>query len=255
MKSLIALLAISLSFAGQAKTLVISDIDDTIKATNVLSKTQVIINGLFSTKAFAGMSDLYQELNINSDTRIEYVSGAPNITKELAERFLAKNEFPQQDNLTLKKGSISTYDHKVAAIRKILLKENPDKIILLGDDTEADPEVYDTIAKENPNTVKSIYIHTVQDRKLPDNALIQTFFSAVEIAGAEVLKGTINITALTRVTDAFLVQEHNSKVVINGRYCPKEGRESLVQLKKQFTDAEALKDLDLAQEKIIETCK
>ena len=84
-----------------AKTLVISDVDDTIKMTAVLSgKTMMTFNGLVRKKAFAGMSELYQELN-NQDSTIFYVSGSPKIIKSRVNEFLDENNFPQKNNLIL----------------------------------------------------------------------------------------------------------------------------------------------------------
>jgi phosphatidate phosphatase APP1 len=254
MKGLIFLFLI-LTAAGSsyANTLIVSDIDDTIKITNVLSKPKSMINAFLSRRAFSGMSELYQELNV-PETTIYYVSGSPLFLKHKIENFLDFNDFPQAQNVILKNTSVSTYDYKVRAIRNLILKMNPDKIILIGDDTQFDPEVYDTVAKENTATVESIYIRVVKNRKLPENALIKDFFSSVEIAAFELLKGNIEALGLRKITTSFVKQSHSSKIAIRGRYCPESGREQLEELKLQMPDQSSIDSLELAQEKILKTC-
>jgi phosphatidate phosphatase APP1 len=249
--SLTLLLSLETTFA---KTLVISDIDDTIKVTNVLSKTMVIFNGLFSRKSFSGMSELYQELNI-ADTSIFYVSGSPTYIRGIVENFLEYNNFPQKNNLILKDGSIPTYDYKLKEIRALILKNKPDKIILLGDDTEVDPEVYDTIFQENQTSVEGIYIRAIRNRKLPNNTLIKNFFSSVEVAALELLKGNVNVNGLNKVASSFLAQKDISKIVIPNRYCPSEGRAQIEELIQQVVDQSSIDSLERTQQKIIATCK
>ena len=237
-----------------SKTLVISDIDDTIKVTNVLSKTDAVINGIFSKKAFSGMSELYQVFNQNNDN-IYYLSGSPAILKEVVGGFLDYNNFPQSDNLILKSDSLSTYEYKVRNIRKLILKLKPDSLILIGDDTQFDPEVYQKIFEENPEIVKSIYIRAIKNRKIPDNFLFNNFFSSVEIAGQEMLNGTMDSDNLSDVTKGFINQSKNSQVFIRGRYCPPNGRTKIDELKHKMSEQLAIDSLELTQQKIISTCR
>jgi len=250
--TLLSLYILLLSGVGYAKTLVVSDIDDTIKVTDVLNKANALKNGIFSKKAFSGMNELFNELN-TSDTTITYVSGSPAIIKEVVENFLNVNHFPQKENLTLKKGKISTYDYKLAVIREQITRIQPDKIILIGDDTEFDPEVYNTLSKET--NIESIYIRAVQNRKLPDNSKIINFLSPVEIAGNELLKGNFSSASLTIIAKAFVKQAGNSQIAIKNRYCPAEGRKQLEELKQKVAEQIAINSIELTQEKIINACK
>ncbi len=254
MKINILFLALFLATFGQnvqAKTLIVSDVDDTIKMTDVLgSKTTVVINGLFREKAFAGMSELYQAL-AKRDTTVYYVSGSPKIIKFRVSDFLEDNKFPQRQNLVLKnKTSDDTFKFKVEAIREVIKKVKPDKMILLGDDTEFDSDVYTQISIENPGMVDGIYIRAVQN-KIVNN---QNFFSAVEIAGSELLKGNLTVNDLVSVGNGFIKQTHCSGVSIKNRYCPKEGRAYLEELKQKATDQKAVDVLEKSQSKIIDNC-
>ena len=237
-----------------SNTLVISDIDDTIKLTNVLNKTDAVINGIFSKKAFSGMTELYQIFNKDNDD-IYYLSGSPAILKEVVSGFLGYNNFPQSKRLILKNDSLSTYDYKVMNIRKLIAKLNPEKLILIGDDTQYDPEVYQTIFEENPKAVISIYIRAVKNRKLPDNIIMKSFFSSVEIAGVELLGGAFTSDSLSEVAKGFIKQAKNSQIFIHGHYCPSNGRLEIEELKHKITEQLAIDSLELAQQKIIESCK
>ena len=243
---------LSLNFA-YSNTLIISDVDDTIKVTNVLNKKDAVLNGLFSRKAFSGMSELYQEFNTN-DSFIYYVSGSPKILNKAIESFFDINQFPQPGNLILKSTMISTYFYKLNEIRNLIYLNNPDDIILIGDDTEFDPEVYDVISKEYESKVKSIYIRAIKNRGLPSNDLIKSFFSPVEIAGFELLRGHFSISGLVKVTSAFVAQKNDSQLKIAGRYCPAEGRLQIEELKQIFSDQQTLDLLTLTQETIINAC-
>jgi len=239
--------------AGHAKTLIVSDIDDTVKVTDVLSGIDVIINGLFSVKEFSGMSELYRQLNSN-DTSIFYVSGSPKFVVRQVQNFLGFNQFPQASNLILKKLTLGAYEYKLTEIRKLIKDINPDQIILLGDDTEFDPEIYDQVSKENSGKVKSIYIHSIQDRKIPKNALIKTFLSSVEVAGFELLNGRVTSSGFTKIASAFIDQSNSSTVVIRGRYCPLNGRAQIEELKQTVTEQSEISSLEKTQNKIMVTC-
>ena len=238
-----------------SKTLIVSDVDDTVKMTDVLNKkTEIVRNALFSKKAFSGMSALYRELD-NKETIIHYVSGSPKIIKSLICNFMDHNEFPQGKNLTLKTKNIETYEYKVEAIKELIEHTKPDEIILIGDDTEKDPEVYDTISKLYPRKVSGIYIRAIQNRALPSNGLDRNFFSAVEIAGLEHLKGRLSADSISKVAASFIKQEHGSGLAIKHRYCPRDGRNELEEIKQQVSDQKTIDDLEKTQEKIINSCK
>ena len=249
--SLTFLLSLNITYA---KTLVVSDVDDTIKVTNVLNTRMKIINGLFTKKSFSGMSELYQQLN-SPDTTIYYVSGSPNIIRTRINSFLKFNNFPQSEKLILKQGSVATYDYKLKAIRDLIAQYNPNKIILVGDDTEFDPEVYHTLSAENVGKIEGIYIRSIKNRALPANDLIKSFFTPVEVAGFELLKDNFSVEGLNLVASSFIKQDHSSKLVIKGRYCPADGRDQVEELKHQVRDQSSIDSLERTQQKIIATCK
>lgn len=256
MKTLIFVLASLLTYNSlYAKTLIVTDVDDTVKVTDVLSKTNAVYNALFSKAAFAGMSELYRQLDTKENI-FYYVSGSPQIIESKVSSFLEFNNFPQNTNLILKSGlSAPTYEYKVAAITQLIQKLNPDKVILIGDDTEFDPEIYERISKDFPTKVESVYIRAIQDRALPKLDGIRNFFSAVEIAVLELNKGNLSSASLSKVAASFVQKSNGAKFYIKGRYCPSEGRVQIEELKQSAREQSVINALELTQETIITTCK
>lgn len=252
--SLCALFALSFNSVS-AKTMIISDIDDTIKMTGVLnSKKAVAFNGLFIKRAFAGMSKLYQQFD-KDNIDIYYVSGSPQIISCRVENFLEENHFPQIHNLILRESlSVDTYKYKIEGIRKILNELKPDKVILIGDDTQHDPDVYRDIDKEYPGLVEAIYIRVVKQAELPALPQMKGIFTSVEIAGFEYLKGQLSKASLVKVAQKFIDKNNKKGIYLEKRYCPKNGRPEIDFIRDQVSDPQLKLLLDQVQGKIIETC-
>lgn len=236
----------------QAKTLIVSDVDDTIKMTDVLgSKKTIVFNGLFREKAFAGMSELYNQMVKNEDTSIYYVSGSPKIIRFRVSDFLEENNFPHEQNLILKDSiEADTYIYKTTEIKKLIQEQKPDRVILIGDDTEYDPQVYAHIQEEYPELVAGVYIRAVTNRE----GVETRFFSPVEIAGLEHLNGRLDLKALQPVARGFIRQTNGSGIALKNRYCPKEGRELLEELKQKIGDVAAGNLIGDTQKKIKKSC-
>lgn len=247
-----------LIFAGQlsAKTLIISDIDDTIKMTDILgAKSKILFNTFFKPQAFAGMSELYQGFN-QEETIIHYVSGSPKIIRKKVTKFLVKNNFPQNENLTLRDSVFDhAYDFKYNSIKKILDLVKPDKVILIGDDTEFDPDVYHQIALDHPELVRGIYIRTIQKRELINLSGIKTFFAPIEIALSEVLEKRYEFSNLKNLTESFINQSNKAGIAIKNRYCPEDGRIEVDVLNFLVGNEEIDFLLKQTQEKIAITCR
>lgn len=241
--------------AEGVKRLIISDVDDTIKLTNVLAtKPTIVFNGLFRETAFSGMSELYQEFS-DPDTSIVYISGSPQAIRSRVKEFLEENEFPQKNQLILRSSvKEDIIEYKLESIRKMIRATKPEKIILIGDDTEHDPEIYETIASEYSSKVDGIYIRAIQNRELPNVEGLKNFFSPVEIATNELLKGNLAKDSVLKVARGFILQTNDSKLSISKRYCPSLGRKQLEDAKAQIRDEDLIKALDRSQSKIIRHC-
>lgn len=151
---------------------VISDIDDTIKASNVRDKTELIKNTfLRDFRDFEGMAELYTKLQ-DKNVAFHYVSGSvwqlyPPLSKFLAERGFPTGTFHLK-HFRVKDGSVkkilaSQNEYKLNAIRPILRDFPERRFVLIGDSGEQDPEIYGELAREYPNQVVGIFIRNVTD--------------------------------------------------------------------------------------------
>lgn len=203
---------------------------------------------------FSGMAELYRGLDTPENV-FYYVSGSPQLIREKVGQFLEFNKFPQLNNLILKNSiSDSTYEYKINAIEKLINEIKPDKVILIGDDTELDPEIYEYISKKFPLRVESIYIHAIKERTLPKLDYLVNYFSATEVAAWEVIKGNLSPKSIIKVAKSFIAGSNGSLVVIPFRYCPLEGRSQIEELKLQLPLPSEIEALNLTQQKIIDTC-
>ena len=149
-------------------TVVVSDIDDTIKWSHILGP-EVVVDGLNYHLAFKGMPELYTSL-ASAGARIYYVTGAPDIIVDqmhmnaIPEKVVSTNHFPAGQICLHARGE-STEDFKVATITKIM--KDPEnsacEFILIGDNGEKDVETY-TRVRQDPeigSRVKEVFIHKI----------------------------------------------------------------------------------------------
>jgi hypothetical protein len=144
------ILAFFLTFYSQARILVVSDIDDTLKVTNVASTASVIASVFDERSVFAGMSELFQLLNkkFQGDIEFHYVSLAPKVLfKNEHREFLAKNGFPVT-RLYMNPRLVQDPMVKISFIREIIQQVNPKLILYFGDNGQADTEIYDQLQRE-----------------------------------------------------------------------------------------------------------
>lgn len=133
---------------ASAKTLLISDIDDTVKISYVFG-TGRGVQYFRNTKArFAGMSELYNLIQGDqNDLRIYYVSAAPEyLMKNTHDRFLRHGGFPRGTYVGRTDQPSET--HKLVNIRAILKQEAPDRVVMIGDDGQADAAIYRAISRD-----------------------------------------------------------------------------------------------------------
>jgi phosphatidate phosphatase APP1 len=160
---------------------VISDIDDTILNTGVVSKLKwrLIYNTLFknaeSRSPLEGAAELYHKLHRGASGEeanpIYYVSHSPWNLYRYLELFLQKNNFPKGPILLrdlgnlLGKKDLAEKPQKQKEIINIL-KTYPEKqFILIGDSGEHDADIYIEIAEVYPGRIKAIYLRSVKHTK------------------------------------------------------------------------------------------
>lgn len=156
-------ISISTSVQAASNALLISDIDDTIRQTNVLNMASLHV---LKNDEFAGLSLLYNYLAESTIDKTVYVTGIPDPLKKTSELFLLMHAFPFGKVHARDFFESSTIDHKLKAIRKILKRETPNALVLVGDNGEHDPLIYQTIEAEFPGQ-SIVYMHQLYDRAIP----------------------------------------------------------------------------------------
>ena len=166
------------SFTGRVQLLhdtgvsVISDIDDTIKISNVRDKKELIRNTfLREFESVAAMSNLYQDWYLQGAS-FHYVSASPWQLYPALSEFLQQRNFPQgsfhMKLFRLKDESfhnlfVSPLEYKVPLISDMISQYPRRQFILVGDSGELDPEVYHAILKRFPAQIRHIFIRNVSN--------------------------------------------------------------------------------------------
>ncbi len=160
---------------------VISDIDDTILHTGIVSslKWQVIKNTLFKRAEkripLEGAARFYHMLHLGKSGKdanpIFYVSHSPWNLYLYLEFFLKNNNFPKGPILLRNLSSFKNRNRvteKPQKQKEILniLKTYPElKFILIGDSGEHDADIYIEIAEAYPDNILAIYLRSVKHKK------------------------------------------------------------------------------------------
>jgi Uncharacterized conserved protein (DUF2183) len=150
---------------------VISDIDDTIKISNVSDTKQLLKNSFLEEfQPVPGMSRLYHRLKDLYKATFHFVSSSPYQFYTELESFRRQQNFPpatyhlktirpkDKSLLTLFADPVVT---KTLAMESIMEKFPNRMYILVGDSGEKDPEVYGAFARRHPDRVLAIWIRNV----------------------------------------------------------------------------------------------
>lgn len=167
---------------------VISDIDDTIKITEVRDKQATLRNTfLREFQAVPGMAEFYQSLARSNGAAFHYISASPWQLYEPLAAFVASNGFPA-GTFELKEFRwrsrkffslfASPEKYKPGVIEPLLKQFPKRKFILIGDSGERDPEIYGALARKFPEQITQVYIRDVTDETAA-SARYQVAFRAV----------------------------------------------------------------------------
>lgn len=184
---------------------VISDIDDTVKLTNVGDRRELLANTfLRQFRPVPGMVDLFRDWHA-AGTAFHYVSASPwQLAGCLAGFFEEAGLPPGSMHLSLFRLKDTTplgrlpskKRSKRRSIERILEDFPGRRFVLVGDSGEKDPEIYAAVARRFPQQVSAIAIREVQGkprskslaerlprlrRRLPDG-LLRPFREAEELA-------------------------------------------------------------------------
>ncbi|WP_374567997.1 App1 family protein [Ideonella sp.] len=172
-------------FQGQAVLVppqgltVVTDMDDTIKETNVNDRTEAKANTFVRPfRPVAGMPALYRAWQAASGGQIHFhlVSAGPWQLHAPLRRFTEEAGFPaftwdmrsiditdprRLIDETVHADPARLFDFKVARIRALMARWPARHVVLVGDSGERDPEVYATIASEFADRVDAVFIRNV----------------------------------------------------------------------------------------------
>lgn len=153
----------------------VSDIDDTIKDSNVLDRRELLLNTFVRPfVAVNGMAARYRAFAAaRADLRVHYVSGSPHQLHAPLSEFLDVERFPG-GSLHLRDIAIGreifgekngeaggTRAHKLKTIRRLIADFPQRRFVMIGDSGEQDPEIYATLIREYPDRVLAIWIRDV----------------------------------------------------------------------------------------------
>ena len=164
---------------------VVSDIDDTIKNSDVLHRKELLRNTFLKPYAsIPGMAPVYQAWATNSSASFHYVTGSPWQLYEPLADFLKAYHFPEgsfhmrdfrwKDDTALNLLN-SPVSHKISAIEE-LLSSYPERLfVLVGDSGEKDPEIYGELARRHPSQIIAIYIRNLSPESDAQERFNQAF--------------------------------------------------------------------------------
>jgi hypothetical protein len=163
-------------FRGQALIVpaeglsVISDIDDTIKRTQVRDRREMLLNTFARRfEPAPGMADSYRTMAQAPGTRFHYLSASPIQLYPALADFLRDANFPPGSMhlresttwRTLIPGDQDSRTHKLGQIERLLAEFPLRRFMLVGDSGESDPEIYGQVARAHPGRIAHIAIRNV----------------------------------------------------------------------------------------------
>ncbi|TDB66877.1 App1 family protein [Arundinibacter roseus] len=204
---------------------IISDIDDTFLISysrNMLKKIYVLLTKhVESRQSFENVVKHYQLLSMAGkdadNTGLNtffYVSSSEWNLYDYINRFLVKQNMPKavlklkkiKDSLTdfLRTGS-GSHQHKQTKIEHIISFYPKQQFILLGDDSQHDPIIYENICKIFPRNIRAIYIR--QTRKHPKPSVTERIGNMATMGISTCYFAHSNEAILHSVADGIISRE------------------------------------------------
>jgi phosphatidate phosphatase APP1 len=212
---MVSFIALFFTLQTQAYS-IISDLDDTLKITNAGNLVPASYNGVFTKKMFSGTRSFLLGTELSRD-QFFVLSASPHILYKKVEGLLRDNNL-KVDQIFLRKNiKEEKFKYKVRTIKGILETHPDDDFVLIGDDVDKDPEVYQEILKLYPSRIKAIYIRVIKNRPF----LGQSFHLTAELAHHEFWAGRLDLVSVFHV-----LQDHQEdsifKILPKFAYCPKD---------------------------------
>lgn len=152
--------------------LVISDIDDTVKITEVRDRKALLRNTFLEPfQAVSGMAEVYRRwIDRAAGDHLHFVSSSPWQLYPALRAMLEQVGFPAATftlkRIRLKDRSVTVLfadprETKPEAIEALLAGHPARRVILIGDSGELDPEIYGEMARRHPERIAYIAIRDV----------------------------------------------------------------------------------------------
>jgi hypothetical protein len=177
---------LEIHFLEEQGVSVISDIDDTIKVSNVLDKSVLLKNTFCRPfQPVEGMAGVYRAWEVAHGARFHYVTASPWQLYVPLSEFARSNGFPagtwHMKDFRVKDRSVlavfaSPERYKPGVIEPLLRRFPERQFVLVGDSGEKDPEIYGVLARKFPRQVRRILIRDVTGESA-DSARYQKAFS------------------------------------------------------------------------------
>ena len=159
---------------------VITDIDDTIKLTEVNSRRRMLLRTFAEPfEAIDGMASAYQKW-AEQGALFHYVSSSPWQIFDALSQFLVDQNFPAgsmhlkwfrlRDEI-FKRWQIIRRKSKMGVIRNLIKRLPSRSFVLVGDSGERDPEIYAKLASKFPSQVARICIRQINANPLDGDRL------------------------------------------------------------------------------------
>jgi len=222
---------------------VVSDFDDTIKITNAGNLAAATYNGFFKTKVYTGMPELLSEMRAYTE-ELHIVSAAPSLVAPRIRNLLRKQKIAYESlSYRLLRSWEDKIQFKLEAIEEVL--KRGEEIILLGDDVEKDPEIFQEIQQRYPGKVLAAYIHQVRSRKLPPGVI--PYYTSFDLALHEFLAGRMAEAGVQQVLASFGAAPSLKRTFPGFTHCPSQTEKFEWQQATTFNkDASELSDRIIA---------
>mmetsp|Transcript_17429 Transcript_17429/g.28940 ORF Transcript_17429/g.28940 Transcript_17429/m.28940 type:complete len:468 (+) Transcript_17429:170-1573(+) len=150
---------------------IISDIDDTVKITNVTSRKSMLRNTFLEEfQPVPGMAQVFRDWQQRMSCQFHFVSSSPWQLYEDLDAFCQKQDFPDATfhlkSIRVKDRTLfQLFANPMATKTKVItniLEQFPERtFICVGDSGEKDPEVYGALARQYPNQIAYILIRDI----------------------------------------------------------------------------------------------
>lgn len=167
---------------------IVSDIDDTLKVSEVHDRRRLLLNTFVHPwRPVPGMAAILRILaGSHADNRVHYLSNSPRQLLPELQAFLDREGFPAGSlhlrDVRVREEVFTRIDtgrrHKRARLRELIARFPQRRFLLVGDDGEADPEIYGAIARDHPGHVAGIAIRRTGDPADDDAPAARERFAA-----------------------------------------------------------------------------